>query len=572
MVPGKYEVSHFSLVSGKLLLYHERGAHQTGPTSTDVFRRPEVTLYQRRGALEMRLKASKLTFLDKNNWLELEIKTGWNQLQRCEVRVRPATGGLRLLTTEAEVMESRLELAKRPESGAFFFGAMDEGTSVRLRFPYTVEQDVVEVSAKLEATYVDGSGESYYLAKWVTAPVSLALGVNVQDVFRHEALLSRFNVSTARPSPLRLYKSELLDSELFESSSGVPPSAPVTIFRKQPASLLYRVTRKLGKKSSRRADRTMYLRLHYSVLQDEVEEALRASVVKELARTRLEAYSELVAETVLGEAKKGLQEQDLDRAALLGKVSTAFLEGTPWRRRFQGLGLVPGSSDEAADGLSDFLDAWQQGHEAIKVPALRPEDWPSILIPVEIPSLPVVLTADLRLGIPGAAEASGATATVCANQVLAARLHLKWTRRWDTEARARSEQAYSYEVTAPADSWLLGGRRRGRLVVPAPAPSPGDAAAQPSETEMALTLVPLRPGWLHFPSVEVRELGPDGGPDPAQSCELDWRNLGETIRVTAETKALTVSLDASGPAGGPLLLQSERLPRRPPSATARIIA
>ncbi|PUW82161.1 hypothetical protein CBR14_22675, partial [Cronobacter sakazakii] len=61
-------------------------------------------------------------------------------------------------------------------------------------------------------------------------PVSLALGVNVQDVFKHDALFSRFNVSTATASPLRLYKSELIASDQFEAEFGVPPGSAVLIF------------------------------------------------------------------------------------------------------------------------------------------------------------------------------------------------------------------------------------------------------------------------------------------------------------------------------------------------------
>jgi hypothetical protein len=79
-------------------------------------------------------------------------------------------------------------------------------------------------------------------------------------------------------------------------------------------------------------------------------------------------------------------------------------------------------------------------------------------------------------------------------------------------------------------------------------------------------LIPLREGWLPFPGVEIRqvtgslEIGGgtiDNGPGD-HHCEMDYRNLGETVHVVADRREVTLSLDASGPGGGPLVLESQR--------------
>lgn len=102
-----------------------------------------------------------------------------------------------------------------------------------------------------------------------------------------------------------------------------------------------------------------------------------------------------------------------------------------------------------------------------------------------------------------------------------------------------------------------------------------------NEADIPLVLIPLREGWLPYPAVEVREInsrvrsGSDAGVDGGGSyegpggvrgggllvghCETDYRNLGETVRVVADRGRVTVSLDASGPGGGPLVLESERV-------------
>ncbi|KAF4442440.1 Trafficking particle complex subunit 10 [Fusarium albosuccineum] len=160
----------------------------------------------------------------------------------------------------------------------------------------------------------------------------------------------------------------------------------------------------------------------------------------------------------------------------------------------------------------------------------------------------------------------GALPTVSINQMLPATLHLKWTQVWDTEMQHKNDTEYSYEVTAPGDTWLVGGRRKGHFVIPG---STGDPLSSTPETEaeIPLILIPLREGWLPYPSIEMREVKEVQENQP-QICEVDYKNLGESIRAVGERKSVTVSLDASGPGGGPLVLESEGLGRE----TGRVVA
>lgn len=223
-----------------------------------------------------------------------------------------------------------------------------------------------------------------------------------------------------------------------------------------------------------------------------------------------------------------------------------------------------------------------------------PTQQQSILIPVDVPSIPVVHTADIRLQrpIPSLVEPADEyeAPVVCVNQLLPATLHLKWTRVWDTSKLDTSitsvEEAagdeFSYDVTAPSDTWLVGGRKKGHFVIPARNSTNGEGDPMSSspinEADIPLVLIPLREGYLPYPSVEVRESAPsdangsDGhghgqgqgrkSPAVVGHCETDYRNLGETVRVVADRRRVTVSLDASGAGGGPLVLDSERVTGR----------
>lgn len=597
MSPGTYEVDRVQLNSGPLKLSLERQAFQPVERDAVNLRNPYVSLYQRADTLDLRVEPSTVTQLDRNFAMDLELTTGWNELETCEIRVRSATGGLRLLTAEAEILgDEKHKQAASSEPGLFVFASLAAQSSVKARIPFTTEQDAASVAVKVEVKYTTARG-TFTLSKTPSISLALKLGVNVQDVFKHTALFSRFTVSTATQSPLRLFKSELIQSDVFESRFGVPPANPVVIFPKQPASLIYRINRIPGSSIGPNTNKTMYLKLSYSVLQDEIRDNIRDSLTDALKSTELWKYSRLLVGSVLERVKSDLTGYDLERSATLGELPLSFLTEAKWQKQFYGLGTTPtGESIPAI--LAQFIVNWTKKNP--KIPAMRqvdPTHQQSILIPVDVPSIPVVHTADIRLQrpIPSLVEPADEyeAPVVCVNQLLPAILHLKWTRVWDTgkldtgsgaanSAQEAAGDEFSYDVTAPSDTWLVGGRKKGHFVIPASTSTNDEAELVSSspinEADIPLVLIPLREGYLPYPSVEVRESsgpadtnggeshGPGHGhgygrksPGVVGHCETDYRNLGETVRVVADRRRVTVSLDASGAGGGPLVLDSERV-------------
>ncbi|KAI0850424.1 trafficking protein particle complex subunit 10 [Daldinia vernicosa] len=575
-IPGTYEIDKIDLVASNLRLHYERETGQPLNKDNDIVHSPHVVIYHQADTLDVRLHASNHVQLDRNNTVDVELDPGWNNLVNAEVRVKAATGGLRLLTSEAKCVSSSISFSKPPEGGLFYFDSISNNDIVRIRFPFTVEQETLNISIRIDVSYTTENGK-FFFSKTPTVDTALALGVNVQDVFKHKALYSRFTVSTANHSPLRLFRSELLSSEVFTSEFGVPPGAPVVIFPKQPASLLYKITRNIDVKITPTTQKTMYLRLHYSVLQEEIESLFENSITESLQDKPLRPFSRLLCSILIPHVRHHLTEQELERAALLGSVSTAFLSSIGWAKYFTGLGKAPDGTD-CSQTLTSFLRAWQAENPKLGLTTSVPAEPRSILIPVDIPSLTIVHTTDIRLREspqPSPALPSNPSSpTISANQLLPAALHLKWTRVWDTDTppAEQTDLEFSYEITAPQDTWLLGGRRKGHFVIPAPSSSsePNCYESTPdTEAEIPILLIPLREGWLPYPNVDIREVRDQentGATTPgaesarAGQFETDLRNLGETVRVLADRARVTLSLDASGPGGGPLVLDVERLP------------
>ncbi|KAI1496823.1 trafficking protein particle complex subunit 10 [Biscogniauxia marginata] len=613
-IPGYYELDKIDLTASKLCLYYERELGHLSNKKNDLLKSSQVPIYHRTDTLNVELYASKHIQLDRNNTVDIELDSGWNEIRRAEVRVKAATGGLRLITSEASCIDSSVDFSKPPEGGLFCLESIPQRSKVRIRFPYTVEQETLNVSVRIEVVYVTEHG-SFIFSKTPTIHTALALGVNVQDIFKHDALFSRFTVTTASPSPLRLVKSELLGSDLFESEFGLPPGNPIIIFPRQPASLLYKIKRKRDVKITPKSSKTMYLKLYYSVLQEEIETLVGDSIIKSVQDTPLRSLSRLLVSTVLPHVQNDLSGIELERAALLGFISTSFLASVDWARTFTGVGKGLDGVD-LSDTLALFLQTWQTENPKLVFPYSEPAELTSILIPVEIPSVTIVHTADIRLqstSLPPSAEhpvpvspfhASSLPVCCTTHQLLPATLHLRWTRLWDTVTpySDQTDLEFSYELTAPPDTWLLGGRRKGHFVIPAPEADTEAERCSSAETEadIPILLIPQREGWLPYPGVEIREVrtdsvvpglasgsgaaagGGSGGngaaynppvhepmvppalamaEGPVAHFETDLRNMGETVRVVADRTRVTLSLDASGPGGGPLVLDVERRKR-----------
>lgn len=496
---------------------------------------------------------------------------------------------------------------------------------MKLQFPYTVEQEVPTVAVRIEVSYrTEEGGPTFEFVKTPSVDIALALGVNVQDVFKHNALFSRFTVSTASSSPLRLYGSELIESDLFAPDFGglSPPTDDghqggdeadaIVVFPRQPASLLYKISRKPGSKvTGPKTRKTMYLKLHYSVAQEEIESSIQTSLAEAFETSTdtgdadsLRPYSRLAISTALTHVRGGLiSDYEMERAVMLGSISTSFLAGAHWEQEFSALASHGIGNDGHALKLARFVRTWQKRHPQLPLIVPKPStaQLRSISIPVDVPSITIIHTADIKLDRPAdstvAVPENSGKATVAVNQLMPAILRLKWSRIWDTGdpdtdipgPPVAGDLEFTYEVTAPQNTWLLGGRRKGHFVIPGVS-DPHDAAVTDAyaegvqstartEADIPLLLIPLREGWLPYPSVEIRQVrgglssieGAETSPvvtqhrrqttaetiDRGVHCETDYKNLGETIRVVTSRQKVTLSLDASGPGGGPLVLESK---------------
>jgi hypothetical protein len=581
IIPGTYLVNHVALHASNLVLRYEHGnAGASFGTIDRFFKCPKLLIYHQAEAFDIKLFASRYMHLANNRSLEIEVSSGWNDVISGTLHVRAATAGLRLQTSETDVVDGEFEIFNKSEAGVIHFGAMRSHSTSKLRMPFNVEREVNDISLKLEVSYTTEKGD-FIFATSPSVSIMLPLGVNVQDVFKHKALYSRFTISSATSSPLRLLSSKLENSDIFQAQCGVALTRSLVIFPRQPASILYKITKSLSKtsklpaSSGRGSKAPLSLILHYICLEEEIDNAVTLSLNKFFEDTELHSYIRLIVPIVLSVLHRQMSSDDVERTAILSEITTTILSSIRWQDHFSGLGCTIQGNEDVANLIAEGVETWQRGNTRISlIPVLMDEATistsRSIIIPVEVPPVTVVHTANLKLLDISCNPASAPV--VASTQPISALLVIKWTRRWDGSPEVSSPEKsehleFVYEVSGPSDTWLIGGRRKGHFRIPA-----GHDQDQKQILSFPVVLIPLREGILPYPHVDIKpssasrniHLEGENADSKAQTkhravtCETDYKNIGETIRVISDTRKTTVSLDASGPQGGAMLLEAER--------------
>ena len=121
-----------------------------------------------------------------------------------------------------------------------------------------------------------------------------------------------------------------------------------------------------------------------------------------------------------------------------------------------------------------------------------------IVIPVEVPEVQVVHTAELRISN---TDNNRLSTHAAVGHMIPAELILHHTRRWcsqrtesqDSSGGGGGQLEFAYELHVNQDQWLVGGRRRGHFT-----------AADGETKKFAIMLLPQKAGHLLLPSIEIK--------------------------------------------------------------------
>jgi hypothetical protein len=567
---GHYLIDKLVLDSKKLHFSHEfQPKPQTTPlgiTNANMSGRrpsmsgPSLLVYPHGDSLETRATLANDIHIDKLRSIVLTIVTGRNSTESLDLRLKSASAGLRLHTADAEIIESNHSQLDTSQAGMLKLGAVDAGLELKVRVPYSTERSLDGLTIKLEANYQTSQGTFSYLRTSVIA-AALPLDVDVNDIFKSQALFSRFSIRTTNTIPLQITNIQVEESPAY-GVRALPCPLPMTVFDKQPASLTYKITRKDAEGSKLdKKEAALALTVEYVRSDEAIFEKLGDVLEKAVANSPFAALRRLLVQTLLNRAKSYAPAQQLEQAVLLNEFQVPSYEATGWGKIFASL------TPDKRQGLDEWLQEWhsvslfisqaaynlltfvQNNHKLLLDEPVAATLSRKIRLSVEVPTVDVLHTVTLHLDSKKAS---------IIGRPMPAVLTIKHTRRWAAaELASDTPLAFAYTIDAPSDGpWLVAGPKRSRF----------GYKTDDEETKISLVLVPLKPGMHLLPSVDIQPVntstgnsdssGPsrmlgsrqNGAPaeeettQPLVSCETDYRNSGETVLVVREVRTTTVTV------------------------------
>ncbi|OCL12691.1 hypothetical protein AOQ84DRAFT_385930 [Glonium stellatum] len=587
---GSYIVDKILVEAKKIIFQHEpfTKAEASTPlgistsvsaTSLKIAKKSRVLCFPRMEAFQARIFLSQFIHIDQRRSLEIECSSGWNDIQRAEIRLRAASAGLRLRTADATLVHGNITIDDKSRAGIIDFSNMPVDATTTFRIPYELETLLPELVVKLEVAYFTAKGE-FLLTSSSTIPVELPLDVNVHDHFKGGSLISRFNIKTSNVAPLEVLDVRLESSNAFNVQSPRNVTTPMYVHPKQPVSVTYKITTTTppGKRSPRDRQgpnntQALALTVDYRSLKEVVlsrAEQIFAAAVEESSLHRL---GRLLVPLFLDRLEHRILPSQFEKITLLQKASIGSFDDMGWFDCIESLPQL------IRDDTRRWLKKWHENNLFIPInPTNHDEENATrtsrrIVITVAIPQTHIVHTASLNI-LPKERYAAHSAPVAAVGQMLLAELSIKHTRRWGSLEALKSVANLSdtkapmdfvYDVEANPDVWLVAGQRRAQFT-----------AKEDELLTFPIMLLPLRSGNLLLPTIDIKprimasraqqsppasgQAGVSSGESSEDSlvCETDYLTHGETIMVIPNVQSTTVGVSKFGPSGtGSVLLESE---------------
>ncbi|KAF2432160.1 hypothetical protein EJ08DRAFT_136502 [Tothia fuscella] len=511
------------------------------PHSASGSLRSPLLCFPRPESFHAELSLSRSLHIDKIRTLEIRCFSGWNDVEKAEIHLRSASAGLRLRTADASLVSTVAKLAKPKTPGVLEILDMPPSNDATLHIPYNLEDDLHEISLRLDISYTTPKGKFEHWSH-PTISTELAVDVSVHDFFKASVLFSKFLIKPMGGVPLQVLEVKLEGTDRF--SVQTPPCAltPVLVFPSQPAIIMYRIAQKDNSHDKLRAPRQsivdekpLMMTIDYGRIDEQAVDAAVTLFREAVVVSQFATISFLLVQTFKDQLRRLLPTTQFVEVAMVNQLRLPEFQDLGWNTLLDSLPKVL-----AADLLL-WLRLWHSNHEIVEVPLHHDKiaydtklPTHQIVMNVPLPRLHLLQTVSLTFP-------KSEPAVFSADNLIPAEINIKHTRRWDSLAAFTSISApdsaleFVYEIHAPNNTWLIGGQRRTKF-----------SAKEDESMSWTVFMMPQKAGRLLLPTVDVRVIGTGA---EEISCETDLRSLGDTIIVVANLETTTVSL-SEGVGGG----------------------
>lgn len=326
--------------------------------SLKAAKKARILCFPRSESFDARIYLSHLIHIDKPRHIEIECSSGWNEITRAEIRLKSASAGLRLRTSNASVVSGDIPITEKTKPGVIALGELAANTSATIKIPYDMETILQDLNIKVEIDYHTENGQSQYFSG-CTIPVDLPLDVNVHDHFKKNTLLSKFNIKTANQIPLQLLDVELQNSDEFDVQAPKRSKEPAYVFAKQPVAITYKISKKAIDIGQRRQSKappagSLALSVEYRCLNEDVRDRLRKMFESDVAAGPVHRLGRILVDTFADRLEHKVLAHQYEKIALLEKIEMGTFEDMGWSDCL----------DSLAEAVREDARAWlQQWHE-----------------------------------------------------------------------------------------------------------------------------------------------------------------------------------------------------------------
>lgn len=495
--------------------------------------RPFVLLYPHVRAFEASARLAKSVHMEKTKHLEVKLNSGMNDIQSIDLKLKPASAGLRLYLGDAEATGTDRRNDKETKVGILALNSIAPDQEAIVQIPYTMDHAISKIVVRLEAHYTTAAGIFCFFAA-VKLPAAMPLDVNVTDLFRHDALFSTFTARTTDLSPLVVTNAVLSDSKLYAVETPPVSVLPTMVLDKSPLSLLYKVTRKSNTGAASKVakkDAALSLAVQYQSVEELILASLSRTFAADLESSKFKHLRRLLVPVLQERARQRLLPSDMNRAALLGEAKVPSFADLGW---FE---IVDTLSSTLQRALSDWLMKWHIEHTRIKIdlPTQPTNEDKCLSLAVEVPNVDIAFSVSMALLEPGLTGEAGMERVVKLGQPITAELKISYARGWSTKEilgaqqgdRGQKSNDFFLDVQAAPETWVVGGLRRKHFSLP---------EGEDQVFTFPIVLVPLQLGSHPLPQLDVQAAKRDEGSEagktqPVATCETFCESAGVVVEV-----------------------------------------
>ncbi|PPJ55203.1 hypothetical protein CBER1_05685 [Cercospora berteroae] len=499
-----------------------------------------VFLYPRAQAFCATVKRARHTHIDKPRHLEVALHAGQNSVTSIDIRLKPATAGLRLHLADACLRNVKLDNTAVAKAGHLALGELVADSVAEVQVPYTTEQPTKEVMFRMELRYTTSRG-TFTMNLPIKLANELPLDVDVHDVFQLDRLYSSFTVRTTSQTPLTILGAELDDSPLFAVEAPPLLPLPLTAFEAQPVKLLYKITWKHNSEQKvLKRDAALAFKVRYEAIDELFLSHLEEVFTVDIRQSDFSQYRRLLVPLLLDRARHSTIVSDLEASALLRQTRVIDFEAVGWTE------LIATLPAEQRAPLDAWLRTWHNDHKALALHHTNMAEPQCITISVDVPNVDMVFSTALELA--SMTEQVSHPNMLTLGEAITAKVLVRHTSCWSAREvfphvptfRIHGEderKTFVVHIESEDDTWLIGGQKRRHFVPEADAPCSFD-----------IVLIPLRVGQQPLPMIDVHqeefkhESDEPGERPTSTTCETHYESTGEQVHVVRHVQNTTVHI------------------------------